>query len=57
MKCKKCGAVTKNNDGSGNCLVCVSILKMVEIFETTLNMPNINGQVRKVKLSVNIKKV
>ena len=61
-KCETCGRKTTNKSYEGddnkynerNCQQCAMILKMVDIFEISLNKPNLQGNTRKVKLSVKI---
>lgn len=54
MKCKTCKAPTTNKEGDGNCMLCEQILKLVAIYEYTLNQPNLQGNSRKVKLTAEI---
>ena len=63
-KCKSCGIYSTNKPCEGidnkydleNCFVCARILNATNIFEKVLNQPNIQGHIRKVKLSVKISK-
>lgn len=63
-KCRSCGISSKNTTYEGDtnpfnvehCMPCARILQMCKIFEEVANRPNIMGQIRKVKINVQISK-
>ena len=63
-KCKQCGVPSKNKTYEGDtnpynelhCMPCASILYMLDMCVIAVNKPNIAGQVRKVEITVKIRK-